>query len=67
MQKHHREEGEDIHGSQIGLPDTKSLGVARGNQRELAQQQLKVVGPRLSWNRNTRQLVAISIQVITGG
>ena len=39
MQKHHREEGEEIAGSQTGLPGRKEIGIERGDERELAHEQ----------------------------
>ena len=36
--------GNEIHGGQIAVPGCKGFGVARGNQRELPQEQLKLVG-----------------------
>ena len=44
MQKHHGEEGQDIRGVLVGFPRCKGLGITRGNQRELAQEQLKLIG-----------------------
>ena len=44
MQKHHGEEGQDIRGAQVGFPRCKGLEITRGNQRELAQEQLKLIG-----------------------
>jgi len=44
MQKHHGEERQNIRGLQIGIPRCKGLGVVRGNQRELLQKQLKLIG-----------------------
>jgi hypothetical protein len=67
MQKHHREEGEEIAGSQVGLPGRKEIGIERGDEREWRTNSTSSEGLRLSWNTNTRQLAAISIQVITGG
>jgi hypothetical protein len=39
MQKHHREEGEEIAGSQVGLPGRKEIGIEGGDERELAHEQ----------------------------
>jgi hypothetical protein len=53
---------------ELPISDRGSHRVTRGNQRELAQERLKLIeAPGLPWNRNTRQLMAISIHVTTGG
>jgi hypothetical protein len=35
VQKHHGEEGHEIHCGQIALPGCKGFRIARGNQRKL--------------------------------
>ena len=44
MQKHHGEEWKQIGGGQIAVAGRKDLGIARRNQRELPQEQFKLVG-----------------------